>query len=383
VERIEKNEALAVTERWEVPLKGDGGDLIVQAWDSAFNCQRRDFTAADLRYADIRYVNFYGAILNRAWLTYARSKNALFGKAKLNGANLDRAQLEGANFEDAELQGASLTGAQLEGAWLKGAHLEGANLADAKLQGANLEGAYLQGANLIGAHLQGTNLDRAQLWGANLNDAQLQGVSFAGADLPGASFANAFVWRADARKAYFAETTVDHLEKDAKYKCRGKNVDAGQTTRTPCDWTTERFETLKKMIADHIPEGNNRRDIIEMVEHKFDPKKDLLDEDRMLDEWGKHPPPQMKVYETNLEELWKWMGCGPDQDGHFYVFHGLVGQLSHPMSSPFENNSQSKLRLAAAFLDPSRCPGARGLSYWEKTELEKLRDGAPPPAPKP
>jgi hypothetical protein len=92
VSRIQKNQSLAVTERWEPASKGEGRDLIDEAWESALDRENRDLTAADLRYADIRYVDFAFAILNRALLNSARSKNANFFWAQLKGANLNEAQ---------------------------------------------------------------------------------------------------------------------------------------------------------------------------------------------------------------------------------------------------------------------------------------------------
>ena len=67
-------------------------------------------------------------------------------KADLRGANLRGADLYGAN-----LRGANLYGADLRGADLRGANLYGANLRGADLRGANLYGADLRGADLYGA----------------------------------------------------------------------------------------------------------------------------------------------------------------------------------------------------------------------------------------
>jgi hypothetical protein len=89
-----------------------------------------------------------------------------------------------------------------------------------------------------------------------------------------------------------------------------------------------------------------------------------------------------EVYEKSLAGQWYRVGCDSDEERPFYVFKSLVLQLIDPELSPFENNSQNKWQLAAVFLDPQQCPGARRPSKSEKTELENLRDSAPPTAPK-
>jgi len=67
----------------------------------------------------------------------------------------DRADLRGANLRGANLYGADLRGANLRGADLYGADLRGANLRGANLYGADLYGANLRGADLYGAYLRG------------------------------------------------------------------------------------------------------------------------------------------------------------------------------------------------------------------------------------
>jgi hypothetical protein len=64
------------------------------------------------------------------------------------------------------------------------------------------------------------------------------------------------------------------------------------------------------------------------------------------------------------------------------VLRTLLIRLGDPGISPFAKESPEKAKLAAAFLDKD-CAGARGLSEGEIAELKKIRDGAPPPAPKP
>lgn len=90
---------------------------------------------ADLREANLRYVNLAGADLR---------------EADLRGADFFMA-----NFEDADLRGADFEGADLRGANLRYAHFEGADLQRTKLVDANLEYSVFHGTNLRGADLRG------------------------------------------------------------------------------------------------------------------------------------------------------------------------------------------------------------------------------------
>ncbi|ECU8313256.1 pentapeptide repeat-containing protein [Salmonella enterica subsp. enterica serovar Oslo] len=119
---------------------------------------RESGSRADLRGANLRDANLYGA--------------------DLRGANLRDANLYGADLRGANLCGANLCGANLCGADLRGANLRGANLRDADLCGANLCGANLCGANLCGADLRGADLRGANLRDADLRDADLPDLTF-------------------------------------------------------------------------------------------------------------------------------------------------------------------------------------------------------------
>jgi hypothetical protein len=90
------------------------------------------------------------------------------GGIDLRGIDLFGIILERATLERAHLERATLAGVNLEGATLFGAHLERANLLFAHLEGANLLQAHLEGAYLLGAHLEGADLSYAHLEGARL-----------------------------------------------------------------------------------------------------------------------------------------------------------------------------------------------------------------------
>ena len=84
-------------------------------------------------------------------------------RADLRGADLRDANLYGADLRDADLRDANLYGANLRDADLRRADLRDANLYDANLRGADLRRADLRGANLYGANLYDANLRGADL----------------------------------------------------------------------------------------------------------------------------------------------------------------------------------------------------------------------------
>ncbi len=166
-----------------------------QRWVATLLLAVRDLTGANLIQADVRHVDFSGAILNRADLNYAWAERARFDNAQLQGASLVGAHLQSASLVGAHLQSASLVGARLQGASL-GVSFRGAR--PGQLQVLSTQ---LQGASLYNANLQGASFDHAQLQGVSLDHAQLQGASFNGTQLEGASLVDVCAWRADARQA--------------------------------------------------------------------------------------------------------------------------------------------------------------------------------------
>ncbi len=173
-------------------------------------------SGADLRSADLRWVDFSGvrldgadlrgADLTRASLGGADLRRAHLEGAQLGGADLRETQLEGAVFTEALLDGVNLQRADLRGALLDrarliGAHLDGANLADTRLRGARLERSSLEGADLRAADLRGARLGGASLNGADLRGANLEEGSLRGARLRKARLGDARLGGADLRGA--------------------------------------------------------------------------------------------------------------------------------------------------------------------------------------
>jgi hypothetical protein len=254
---------------------------------------------------------------------------------------------------------------------LRHAVLWGVSLEGAQLQGSSLEHTEFQGASLHSANLQGASLDHAQLQGASLDFARLQGASLNSANLQGASFVDVCAWRADVRQAAWKDTTVARPE-------TGPKSDIHE-----CDWTAAAFAALKQRIAAEVPEGENKRVAMERIEERLDPTKAMEGEDEMAKIWTvqANSSPAPEVYAKSIAGQWRELGCAAE--GAPYVLHALISRLSIPAISPFRGRSEEAKALASAFLDEAHCPGAHGLSEFDKAELKKIAAPAAPQAPKP
>lgn len=138
-------------------------------------------SGADLRKANLKYLQLCGTALN----------GAILEEADLRETNLKEADLGGAFLSGAVLRQADLSGAELANAFLQRHHdlgLRGADLSHAVLSGATLSGANLSGALLTGADLSGTDLQCNPDRG--LKDAILNGADLSGANLRGARVAD-------------------------------------------------------------------------------------------------------------------------------------------------------------------------------------------------
>ena len=300
----------------------------------------------------------------------AQLQGANFGLAQLHGASLARAQLQGADFTAAQLQGASLDQAQLQGANLWLAHLQGASLSLAQLQGATLIGAQLEGANLDQAQLQGANLDHAQLQGASLNNTQLQGAWLAqppsiqyhqaDARLDGASLAHTYVWRtyppANPNGAF-----VRNPEPGPKYGLL--DCPAGE-----CEWSEKSYAALKSLIEDSVP-FSARNEALRRIATLEKPP--CIADEAAAEAWtdlANESARSSDSYFSTLAEILKKVGCAAE--GAPYVIRGL-------MRVTWGNPSQAA-GIASAFLDETKCPGARGLSEGNKEKLREIRDRSLP-----
>jgi hypothetical protein len=99
------------------------------------------------------------------------------GFSERNKFDLRFADLRGLEFYDARLEWTDFYGAHLEGAKMWGAMLQHAKLDNAHLAGANLRGVKLQEASLNGANLAGAVFDEGTVWPAGF-DARAAGAVF-------------------------------------------------------------------------------------------------------------------------------------------------------------------------------------------------------------
>jgi uncharacterized protein YjbI with pentapeptide repeats len=444
---------------WTNTLDLQGDDLIdgaklanIEKNESSTSAQRhvatltlagRDLTGANLSFADVRHVDFTGAVLSRANFSFAWAEKAQFNGAQLQGVRFVATQLQSAWFLGARLQSAFLNDAQLQerdaqirpaskglaqwraapGALLDHAQLQGASLYGAQLQDASLDDARLQGAklgelhgglNLVGAQLQGASLNFAHLQGAWLNTTQLQGASFKNANLVGSTLKQAQLQGADLVGADLRGASLDYAQLQGAWLAgagleaaslpnacvwRADTHDAGwrdtrviaPVTRAKdgrmdqyCNWAADNFEKLKQLITEQVSEGNKRRETMKWIEQMLDPNKVVEGEEEIAKAWADHErsSPASEIYETSLEDEWRKTGC--DADGAPYVVGSLISRLAedHTWTSPFAENSPEVPKLAAAFLDKD-CAGAHGLSDDDIAKLKEIAARAAPQAPKP
>lgn len=355
--------------------------------------QGAQLDSADLRDAKFDCGSLEDPLKNKSTEQCVKLQGASLSLAELQDASLHNAQLQGASLYEAQLQGASLDHAQLQGATLFGTALQGADLEEAQLQGADLEMAQLQGANLSGAQLQGAwmseaNFDGALLCGANLevafinasldgvslDDANLQGTDFGNASLDGASLKDVSIWRADAREP----TRVwDHTRVVAPKADPIDTCEEDQKPPSPCPWTSDSLEKLKKMIPKQVPAFTEWVDAMERI--KTLAQKPLEGEEEMLKVWQGHASSShaAKTYEKHVAAIWQQTGCAAT--GAPYVLRGLISNLENGCS-PLDSQSPQPNKLAKAFLDEKHCAGAHGLTDTEKAKLREIRDRSPPPA---
>ncbi len=322
----------------------------------------------------LQSANLVGAQLQSANLVGAQLQGAILMDTRLQGANLAGAELQGATLAGARLQGSSLIKTQLQGAFLAGAQLQGANLDEAQLQGANLSFAQLQGASLAFTQAEGANFYGARLQSASLIKTQLQGVTLVSAELQGARLRGSFVWRtyppSDTRGAFIVAP-----EPGPKYS--GLNCAINE-----CEWSEASYAALKLLIESSVPAGPQRVVALKQIAVLGKPP-DIADEASAKAWMGPAETSALEArsYFDTLGKSFTQIGCAAS--GGPYVIVGLMRRQGpdNPvmLDRRFEKNSSQEAEVAAAFLDETKCPGARGLSEENKAELREIRDGAPPP----
>jgi uncharacterized protein YjbI with pentapeptide repeats len=321
--------------------------------DTCTHLQGATLQGARLQGANLQAVQLQGAELYGAWL-----QGADLSGANLQDANLSQSYLQGATLQNARMQGADLAGAGMQGADFAGAQLQGADFggritggSNWGLQGANLQGANLQGANLEEAPLQGADLRRAELRGANLRRAELQGADLRGAELQGASLEQVFVWRADPRKMRAQSARIVEPRKD----------------RPPsANW----FADLKRLIEELVPDEKRRNEALKRIAILDEANPDQKADTEILDEWDRLATHAISVdeYETALADALLQASCA-DQRASSAIREAPV------IFGRFSPGSPQPARIAGAFLDETKCPGANGVSDEDKSYLRQIRDG--------
>jgi hypothetical protein len=236
-----------------------------------------------------------------------------------------------------------------------------------QLQGATLRYAELQGASFVGAELQGVSFLRAQLQGANLSFAQLQGALLTLAQLQGASLDSVFVWRVRPPAADDAKSAlVGDIEPGPKYQ---GNCPSGE-----CDWSDAHYAELKSMI-ERVQPGFARDQALKRIEPLG--KRPYAEDEVSATAWREleKSSPSLDVYRESLVDQLKQIGCATE--GAPSVIEGLTWQLD----DRFRGGPSQEAAVAAAFLDETKCPGAKGLSAADKASLQQIIDAAPKPSP--
>jgi uncharacterized protein YjbI with pentapeptide repeats len=378
--------------------------------DVTHSLRGRDLTAAVLNRADLRKVDFTGAVMNHVRLLGAKLKQARFGCAvrgrerlignleiqesgdiqesdiqqsevrctSLLEAVLESAELQGAFFVGAKLQGAKFDYAWLQGASLALARLQGASLYRAALQGAQLYGAQMQGARLDAAELQGASLEEANMRGVSLNKAELQGASLRSAQLQGASLRDAIVWRARVASAGDLMDIAGADPNTMPWRA-GKTPMPFMQLMTAADETQTTFAAWRDALLEHIPAGAER-DEVKVRLSVLDPQEAKEPENVFkVEVWIKalSPSPQDEKREEKLAAFFADLACS--KDAAPYVARSLIqhGRL---------RSIGSQIGVVAARLrngnfNPSACPGVEGLTEedWAKLdELVKAQGGGKP-----
>ncbi len=114
------------------------------------------------------------------------SEQSRLPRAKLAGCDAERSHWMGSQLESADFTACNLRGADLSRADLSDAKLAGADCVEADFTKTKLRRASFEGANLWAARLEKADLRRAVLRGANLYQAALREAQLEGADFEGA-----------------------------------------------------------------------------------------------------------------------------------------------------------------------------------------------------
>jgi uncharacterized protein YjbI with pentapeptide repeats len=316
-------------------------------------------------------------------LQSAQLQGAKFVQVEMRGADLAYAELQGATMNNVDLQGAYFNGAYLQGADLEGAFLQGATLIQAQMQGAFLERAQLQGANLEKANLQGAFLGDAQLQGANFDSAQLQGAYLAGAGLQGAnldkarirgaSLAGGQVWRARGHPEVEL-TNLNAVGSDVKpWERRVAPLSSLEEFLNEDEPATQTFAAWRDRILRTIPADGHRQRARERISvlDPATPEKEPADTIH-AEFWRKlaSAEPEGEGRQKQLSSFLADLACSGRSAPH--VATGLIRFGLN--ETPRTQFAAMQKRLWKARSDQTDCPGAKGLSVSDWSNLDDLKE---------
>jgi hypothetical protein len=187
-----------------------------------------------------------------------------------------------------------------------------------------------------------------------LYEAQLQGASLDGAQLQGAKLVNVWVWRA------FGTPNLD-LAELADIDVNDKPWEDNET-----------FGKWRDTIANSVPAGRRRDQVIERLT-RLDPElEDMLDQHS----WDAAKSSQLQDEEVRRKRAIFLADLACVGSSAPYVAHGLLRNWTKSRdASEFVDADGIKLlsdRLLKGKSDPATCPGIRGLTDTDWVDLSKL-----------
>jgi uncharacterized protein YjbI with pentapeptide repeats len=382
----------------------------------------RRFVAADLYRADLRRMDLYNSVFDRANLIganldgvtmkHSSLREALLDSAQLSGALLDNSVLLSASLVATNLQRASLNFADLRNAWMTGVTLQGAGLNQAWLQGANLSDAFLQGAHLFRALLRGASLTRAFMEGARFDQAELQGASLDHANLQGAAFDNAALEGSDLRGTNLEGALLDNARLNGAWiegaQFRGASLVGTYVFRTYGDAHLESarlvrenlqavFPTvglslniqeglvdgLTKLATSEVSNEEQRKAISERLSRLKPSAIDQAGDAAVTVYWSTHEATSVDIdaYQRLLGEYLTVLACRKGSAP--YVARTLLqGAVSEPWgragaAGPYTHLFAEALRSGRTNI--TACPGTAGFVQDDWDRLERLVNDAPKP----
>ena len=286
------------TKFWDgIPLSLNGSYL----WGA-------DLRGANLKEADLRYVQLQKSIL----------KGANFKEADLRYVQLQESSLEGANFKEANLGWAQLQGSDIAGTTFYGAQLDraklhwvyaddaifnGATLINTEFWGASLRGSQFRGAFLQYAQFQLSNLRKADFRGSILDQTQIYALSDTNGN-PRCKFSGSqpredIYWFSKVMKLEdFEERIRAHEDKKAVLDEEGKPE--GVLLRSfefEEESTTDTIIGAWEKCIGGIPEASFKRITEKWESILNDPRKDM-------DRWGGRKWFKLKKYGHDKGSQW-------------------------------------------------------------------------------